>query len=926
MVRKILIGLGIFIVLIIVSGIVLPLVFKDDLMALVEDEANNNVNAKVELGDVGLSLFRNFPDFTLTIENIKVTGVDAFEGIHLADIQSLSLSLDLMSVINGETIRINSVGLESPNMHVIVLADGTANYDIAKSSEAEETTEEAPAEAAASGGFSLAVQEYFIRHANIIYDDRAGGMYAHLKNFTHEGSGDFTQDDFLLKTVTSADAITYKMDGVAYLNRTALDMKFDINMNLPNMKFQFDENYVKLNALHLAFDGWLAMPDEEGGPMDLDLSFETKETTFKSLLSLVPAVYLTDFEDVKTDGSLALKGMAKGRMVGDQLPAFDVTLLVADAMFKYPDLPKSAEAIAIDLHVQNPGGTDDQTVIDLNRFHVELGGNPIDAMLHLKTPISDPDIDAKVNMDLDLATLADVIPLEEGQSVSGKVFTDLQMKGRQSALDQERYEDFTASGRVVLSSLEYEDPELPYATVIQVCSLNFAPQFAELTAFNMNIGQSDIGMTGRVDNILSWYAADAPLHGTLNLTSNMLDLNEFMTEEEAAEGEEPAAAEDAGEEAESTGVAEVPAGFDFVLNTSIQKMLYDDLEITDVRGRVVLRDQKLDMQQLAMNLLKGSLTINGSYATVNPVEPDFDMDMDIIGWDIPSTFKFIDMASELAPIMENATGRFSTGVKLKGKLDQHMEPKLNTLTGGGVLTTRGVTLSNPTVLERAAQALRYDGIKAMNLDNVNIKYSFEDGRVKVDPTDFVLGKEIPSIFKGSHGFDQSLDYVLKLDIPSKLMGGAAKELVGGMLSKAGKSVGVDAGLPERVNVDLLIGGTSLDPKVTAQIEGAAGAVGNAVDDLKNKAKEELDKKKEELEQQAKEEIDKAKAEAEAKAREAADKAKADAEAAKKKAEEEAKRKADEAKKKAAAEKKKAEEEAKKKAEEEAKKKLKGLIK
>lgn len=920
MVRKILIVLGVLILLVIAAAIVLPIIFKDDIIALAKEEANKNLNAKVDFGDIGLSLFESFPDFTLSIEQVKVSGVGQFEGIDLADIETLKLSLDLMSVISGDQIEINSIGLVSPDIHVIVLPDGTANYDIAKPSEEtpveeEETTEE-------GGGFSVGIKEYYIRNANVIYDDREGKMYARLTNFTHEGSGDFTQDDFLLKTMTKADAVTYKMDGIAYLNECRLDMKFDMNMNMPNMKFVFDENYVRLNALHLGFDGWFAMPpqaDENAeAPMDMDLTFETKETSFKSLLSLVPGAFLEGFENVKADGTLALNGMVKGRMVGEQLPAFDVKLVVNDARFQYPDLPKSAEAIAIDLHVQNPGGSEDNTIIDLNKFHVELGGNPVDMVLHMKTPISDPYIDAAINADLDLATLKDVMPLEEGQSVSGKVFSDIVLQGHQSAIDQERYEDFNAAGQLVLQGIDYKDPELPYAMTIAVCSLQFTPQHAELSAFNMNIGKSDIAMTGRVDNMVSWYVADAPLKGTFNLASNTMDLNEFMTDDEA-EGEEAETAE----ETEEGGVAEVPAGFDFELNTAIQNMIYENITITNVKGKVVIREQKLDLQQLAMNLMDGSLTMNGYYATVNPIEPDFDFNMDITGWDIPQTFQYFETAQKIAPVMENATGRFSTNMKMAGKLDQNMEPKLNTLDGGGMLSTSNVVISSPEVLTRAADAIKYEGLKNITLNDVSVRYYFEDGRVRLDPFDFVIGKEVPANFSGSHGFDQTLDYLLKLDIPSNIMGGAASQAIGGLLAQAGQATGTALAMPERVKVDLDITGTSDDPKITPHI---AGMEGGAKDALKDKAMEEINKQKEELERKAREEADKARAAAEAKAKEATDKAKAEADAARKKAEEEAKRKADEARKKAEEEKRKAEEAAKKKAEEEAKKKLKGVLK
>ncbi|MEX2597198.1 MAG: AsmA-like C-terminal region-containing protein [Salibacteraceae bacterium] len=909
MLKKIIIAFAILFVLIIAAAIALPFVFKDDITKLAKEEINNNINASVDFGDIGLSMFENFPDFTLTIENISVINKEPFDGVQLANIEELKLSLDIMSVITGDKIQINTVGLVKPNLHVIVLQDGRANYDIALAS----TEPEKEAETETESEFNVGLSEYYIRNANIIYDDREGDMFAALSNFTHEGNGDFTQDDFLLKTMTTADALTFVMEGTSYLNKTELEMKLDLNMNMPKMRFEFDENYLRLNALNLGFDGFLAMPDEDGDPMDMDLTFETKETSFKSILSLVPAIFMTDFEDIQTDGKLALSGYAKGRMVGDQLPAFALDLNVADAMFKYPDLPKAAENIIIDLHVKNPGGSEDNTVVDLNVFHVELGGNPVDMELHMQTPISDPYIKTKILADLDLGSLNDVIPLDEGQSVSGKVYADIEMEGNQSALDQERYEDFKSKGQIMLNNIDYKDPELPYATVIETCSLSFSPAFAELTAFNMKVGKSDIGLIGRIDNMVEWYVADAPLSGKFNFSSTLLDLNGFMEgeEEEQAETEE-----------ESSGVVEVPAGYDFVLNTSITELIYENLTISSVNGQVVLRDQKIDMKRLAMNMMDGSLTMNGYYATVNPIEPEFDFNMDIIGWDIPQTYEYLDMIKEMAPIMEDATGRFSTKLSMTGKMDQNMDPKYNTLEGGGELITRNVTINSPTSLTRISEAVKYDGLKTIVLNDTKVKYYFENGRIKVDPTDFVIGKEISSTFKGSHGFDQSLDYVLNLDIPSRLLGGAATQLVSGLMSQANRALGTNASVPERIKMDVLIGGTSDDPKITPTIAGTAGEGGSAVDDLKDKAKDEINKQKEALENKAKEEMEKAKDAANKAKADAEAKAKSEADAAKKKAEKEAQ----EAKKKAEAEAKRKADEAKKKAEEEAKKNMKKLFK
>jgi hypothetical protein len=907
MLKKIVIALVAIIVLIIGAAVVLPIIFKDNIIKLAQDEANKNLNATIAFEDIDISLFTHFPDFTLSITEVSVTGKDQFDGVKLADIGAIQISLDLMSVIGGEHIKVNAFGLVKPDMHVIVLEDGTANYDIAKPSEETETEEETSGE---SADFSASVSEYFIRNAHIIYDDRQGNMYAELVDFTHEGSGDFTQDNFLLKTNTSSEEITYKMDGMSYLSRTNFEMKFDINVDMPNMKFTFDENSVRLNALELNFDGWVAMPDEPEAPIDMDMTFGTAQTDFKSILSLVPAVFMTDFNDIETAGSLALSGMAKGRMVGDLLPAFDVNLKVADAMFHYPDLPKSAENIAIDLRAQNKGGSDDNTIIDINTFHVELAKNPIDLTLHMRTPISDPFIDATVKSDFDLGTIKDVIPLEEGQSLTGKVFSDLRMKGNQSAIDQERYQDFEASGTLALTDFNYVDPTLPYATLIKKCSLAFSPQYAELSQLDMLIGKSDMSLVGRMDNIVAWYVANEPLSGTFNFSSNFLDVNEFM-EEETAEGEEVA-------EEESTGVVEIPAGFDFVLNTNIKKLLYDGIDITNITGSVILRDQAINMKGLSMNLMDGSMVMGGKYSTKNPAKPLFDFDMNISQWDVVTTFEKMDIVKESAPVLESATGRFSTKMKMAGAMDQNMDPIYNTLTGGGKLTTHNVKIQNPESLAKVAKAVKYDKLKDVTLDNVNVSFYFEDGRIKVDPTQFVIGKEIPSIFSGSHGFDKTLDYVLNLDIPTASLGGAANQLMSGLMSQANKVAGTNAAVPDRLKVDVDIEGIVGDAKITPRFAGSEKSAG---DQAKDKVMDEVNKKKDELENQARAEADKAKAQAQAEA----DRLKNEAMDAKAKAEADAKAKANAAKAKAEAEAKKKADEAKKKAEAEAKKKLKGLL-
>jgi hypothetical protein len=370
--KKILKILGIIIALLIVLVLALPFLFKGKIFDMVQEEANKNLNAEVKIESLDLSIIENFPDFSLTISNTSVKGVEEFEGVTLADVGEVYASVDVMSVISSDQLKINSFGIENADFHVIVTKDGKANWDVMKTS-GTATEKEEPADSGSdqqtgteeSGTFNINVNEYYLRNINVIYDDREGDMYAKIDSLTHEGKGDFDLEQFLFETKTTIKSITYAMDGTEYMKDVSAEAVFNFEMDMPNSKYTFKENSVSLNDLILGFDGWVQMPEDD---IDMDLSFESKETSFKSLLSLVPNAYTADFKNVETSGTLSLVGNAKGTYSSTEesmsLPGFDAELIVNNARFQYPDLPKSAENIEIDVRASNPGGSEDNTVVE----------------------------------------------------------------------------------------------------------------------------------------------------------------------------------------------------------------------------------------------------------------------------------------------------------------------------------------------------------------------------------------------------------------------------------------------------------------------------------------------------------------------------------------------------------------------------------
>ncbi len=871
------------IVLVVIAALVLflvaaPFIFKGKILNAVKTELNNNILAKVDFKDFDLTLLSSFPNLTMKLSDLSVVGVNEFDGDTLAGIKQLSVTVDLMSVLSGSQVKIRKVELDQARLQFLVLTDGKANWDIAKPSA--DTT-------AASGEsqFDISLKYYAIRNSNLVYDDASLGFYLALQELNHEGTGDFTSDLFTLVTHTSSSALTMSYEGVAWIYKAKTEIDAELEMDMAHSKYSFKKNTIRLSELQFGVDGYVAMP---GDPIEMDLKFDAAQNDFKNFMSLVPGVYREGFDKVQSSGKLAFNGFVKGVYSETTMPGFGVKLLVDKGQFRYPDLPTSINNVAVDLSIQNPDGVPDHTLIDLNKLHVEFGSEPFDARMTVRTPVSDADIDAAVRGRIDLANMSKMIPLEQGTKLAGVLNANLTAKGRVSAIENHEYEKFQAAGSLLLSDFRYADATNKEGINIDIAEMIFNPKNVTLNRLEMKSGKTTLKAHGWVDNLLSYlFKENELLKGTLDLEANVIDLNEWMSDEASAT---PA------DTAPST-ILEVPKNIDFLMTVAIGQVIYEDLTLNTVNGNIAIRDQSLGMNQLSFGMLDGSVLMNGLYETKDRKNPNFYYDLDIKHMNIRKTYDSFVAVQQLAPIAKQCSGFYSASFDVRGKMDEAMEPVTQSMTGRGKLSTTSVIIENFTPLVKLAEKLKMDEFKKLDVKDANLSFSFENGRVNIEPFDVKLD-EIKSTVSGSNGFDQTMDYSIKMKIPVSMMGSQATGVVSGWIADANKKAGTNMSMGNEVDVNARITGTVTDPKIETGIKDIAASTAASV---KEQLKEEFDTKKKEIEDQAKAEADRLKKEAEDKAKaeadrlkkEAEDKAKAESEKAKKKAEEAAKKAADE---------------------------------
>lgn len=879
--KKVLIALGIVIVLFLGAAIVLPIVLKEPIKKAVIEEANKNLKARLSFSDVSLSLFRSFPDLFVGVENLAIVGVKEFEGDTLVYLKTLGLDVNVMSAINGSPI-INHIQLASGLANVQVLKDGKANYDIMPEGEAKQEEKSASEPTA----FQLKLKKFSIKDLELRYDDREGGTKVTTAALNLTLSGDFTADRTAIDTEVGMERLTVVSGGIPYLSRAEMELKADVDADMKNMQFTLKDNSLRINGLNIVWQGSLGMPNDDD--ITMDLTFGAPKTDFKEILSLIPAVYMTDFESVRTSGNLKLDGMAKGTYNESTLPAFALNLVVNDASFQYPDLPKKVEDIAIDLHVDNKGGDADNTVIDLRSFHFQMADNPFDVRALIKTPTSDPNIDASFKGKIVLGSLADVMPLEKEDRINGTLIADADLKGRQSWLDNKQYDRFVAKGEFILTDFEYATADLAVPVGIKYAQFRFQPSHLELASFDAKAGRSDIQAKGRIDNYLGYFLADELLKGRFEIASTLIDGNELMGIVPSDGTEAPAVQE---ETAPSSEPFLIPQNLDATLALNIAQILFDNMNLGQIKGSARVKEGRADLSGLSFYTLGGSVAMSGNYDTRNEKKPTFNFDLNVNEVVVKEAFRTFNTVKKLVPFGEKAEGKATIQFKVTGAM-KGMDADLNSLNGGGRFMSKSLKISGTETLNKITEVIKLDYLRNPELKDVNLSFKFENGRVSIEPFDTKVGPVAANI-AGSHGFDETMDYVVKTSMPTAALGAQAGAVIGSLSSTASK-FGVNLGSTDKIDVNLLVKGTFAKPVITPTFGSSGGA--STGESLKNMAEDELNKQKEELERKAREEADKLKNQAEQEAarlkKEAEDKAKAEAERLRKEAEQKAKKEAE----------------------------------
>lgn len=757
--KKLLIVIG---VVVLIFGILaaLPFLFKDKLLAKVKVTINKQVNAKVDFTDFNLSLFSHFPKVGMELQNLSVIGINDFANDTIISASSISTSISIMEMIRGENLELKSLTIDNPNIILVVKPTGAANWDIVKETEQ-------PGEVAdTTEAFQMKLNNIQVNNLNLLYDDKSMPMKVWVKNTNINSTGEVDGTLTIFDLVGEVQEFILEYDSVQYISKTRLKAETLLKVDYDKMDFVFDRAKLMVNNLPLAVNGSFSMPNDS---MFFDLDFQSEKSDFATILALVPADYQQYLEKATISGAAEFKGAVKGLFYNEIYPAIDVLLAVTNASFKYQDLPETVQDIQVMAKIQKPEGDMNLMTVNVEKAHASIKNNPIDLSMNLSEMMTDPNIVGSFAGTIDFNSLKQAIPIDS-LDITGIMKARMQIAGRMSSIENKEYEKFKSEGEASIQNFRIESNQLTRPLEISQGKINATTTQIKVDQFDGKIGQSDFSLRGDVSNYLAYIFKNGVLKGNFNLKSgfmNFTELSNIMKPAPVAQDETAQAKEAPAAAADSVTAFQVPDKLDLTFQSTIQKAVYDKMPIDNINGLIKVKDRRLELTNLAMDMLKGRVAMNGAYASNAQNKPSFDFKLNMQNLDIPTAYQSLTTFQRYVPIASRSQGKFTTQLGLSGIMNEKMDIVPTSLNGEGVLNTINLMIIESPVFNKIRGVIKKESLKNVKINDFAAKFQFEDGALKLNPFKTAIADQ-PTTISGSlsaaREINMTMDFVVSRDV------------------------------------------------------------------------------------------------------------------------------------------------------------------
>lgn len=593
--RRILKIASLFIAALLILALVIPLLFKGRIVEELNKAVNKNIYGKIEFADASVSLFKNFPKLTLTVDHINCHSFVHQDTSQLFQASEIQLGINLWTLITEkDQITINKLIFVNPVLNIIEYDSLNANYQIVPPSDT----------SSASQQLKLNIEDYKIIGGQIQYESALNGTMLNVNKLSHAGSLKYSEATVQIKTRTEIPELNLEQNNIGILKNARFTSVLDLDYKKADQLFNIIKGEFNLNELKLECKGLFGQKDES---LVMDLNINAPGNEFKDLFSILPNALTKDFNQVKSSGTFQFEADINGTYSAKEktFPSWDVKGNIENGKLQYPGKSIQIENFQLYLLSQNIGPALDKSLIDIKKFSFVLNNQAFNGSLVLSNLIDDLKVAGKVQGVLNLTDLNNFYPLEQNTSISGIVRPDINFKFSESAIKQKQYDQVECSGSLAISNLKYQSGKKP-GIAIPDADVLISPKQLEIKKFDLRFGVSDMKIAGIINDPLNFISKDLKVKGKLISRSNLINAQEWIVPENSKSKVIVL----------DKGVPDFISNLDVELNCEVGQLIYSDYDIRDIKASGFIQGNTIRILDYSSLVNQNSITGTGSLSGI----------------------------------------------------------------------------------------------------------------------------------------------------------------------------------------------------------------------------------------------------------------------------------------------------------------------
>ena len=356
--------------------------------------------------------------------------------------------------------------------------------------------------------------------------------------------------------------------------------------------------------------------------------------------------------------------------------------------------------------------------------------------------------------------------------------------------DNQFLRKWEARGDISFKQMRGFSRTFPIPIWMEPTTMKFNTNNITLSNAHLHLGKSNFTLDGEISQIRKAMYRGGKLKGNFNLSSDYIDCNQLiqavnsgMQYSESSDSlmlnDEDIAQLDSESLQDSIAPADIdttsqlfilPAFLDMALHTNAKRIDFKDLELRNVVGEVVLRDQSINLSKLNIQSNMGNGNLTMVYRAKNEHEATAGLDLEMEDVKVERLIALFPSFDTLVPMLRSFEGVLDCQITATCKIDSTMSLIMPSINSSCYLHGNNMVLLDGETFTEISKTLMFKNKKRNMIDSISVDLAIKDNKIEVFPFLVEMDRYKVAV-GGTHNLDMTFNYhlsVLKSPVPFKL--------------------------------------------------------------------------------------------------------------------------------------------------------------